>query len=141
MNPAAADRASHLLHHLLNQSLSGLDFCILWQELAQAHSDLEAVDAWVRKFLETAELSALDRALAMLPEPPAEGPLPPLQDVIPTWYEGWEVTSRRIREITRVEFRCRSCGFEIDFSAEHPANTEMRLPMDALECPVCLTEC
>lgn len=140
MTPAAADRASHLLHHLLNQSLSGLDFCILWQDLAQTHPDLEAVDVWVRKFLETAELSALDRALALLPEPPEEGPLPPLEEATPAWYDGWQVVSRRVREITRVEFRCRTCGFEIDFSAEHPANTEMRLPVDELECPVCAAE-
>ena len=136
-SPAAAE-ASRLLHHLLNQSLSGLDFCILWQELACENSELDSVDQWVRRFLETAELSALDRALALLPEPPAEGKLPPV--TLPaSWKDGWMVTSQRHRDVTRVEFRCPSCGWEIAFSAEHAANTEMRLPLETLECPSCET--
>lgn len=137
MSGPAALEASRLLHHLLNQSLSGLDFCILWQQLTQAHQELEPVDLWVRKFLETAELSALDRAFALLPEPAEDEPLPPVSPPATPWREGWNITSSRMREVTRVELTCQSCGFEIAFSAEHPPNTEMRLPLDELECPNC----
>ncbi len=135
VSPAVSE-ASQLLHHLLNQSLSGLDFCILWQELAQGHSELEPVDRWVRHFLETAELSALDRALALLPEPPEVDGLGPVAFPA-SWKDGWVVTSQRHRDVTRVEFRCPGCGWEIAFSAEHAANTEMRLPLDSLDCPFC----
>ena len=139
MASAAALEASRLLHHLLNQSLSGLDFCILWQELAQDHSELEPVDRWVRHFLETAELSALDRALALLPEHPDGAELPPVTFPA-SWKDGWVMNSQRHRDVTRVEFRCPTCGWEIAFSAEHAANTEMRLPIDSLDCPFCEVE-
>jgi hypothetical protein len=131
-----AAEASQLLHHLLNQSVSGVDFCILWQELAQRHPELAAVDAQVRRFLESAELSALDRALAMLPEPQEGEPLAPLQ-LPASWRDRWAVSSRRIRDVTRVELRCPECGWEIAYSMEHPANTEMRLPFEDIECPRC----
>lgn len=131
------EEASELLHHLLNQSLSGLDFCILWQSLAASAPELEAVDRLVRQFLETADLGALDRALALLPEPvapPTRGSLsaPPAE-----WQRGWEVRSRRARDVTRVEFRCQSCQWVFDFTQEHPPNTELRLPFDELVCPCC----
>jgi hypothetical protein len=135
----AAGQASALLHHLLNQSLSGLDFCILWQELAQEHPQLAAADAWVRRFLDTAELSALDRALALLPEPEEGQRLPDL--ALPaSWKDDWSMSSRRLRDVTRVEFRCPVCGWEIAYSMEHPANTEMRLPFEQLDCPLCVAE-
>lgn len=131
-----ARRGSELLHHLLNQSLSGLDFCILWQNLAAEHSELEPVDLWVRRFLETAELSALDRALAMLPEP-EEGESLPAPELPSSWQDGWAISSRRMREVTRLELCCPGCGWEFAYSMEHPANTEMRLPFEQLECPFC----
>ena len=129
-------QASELLHHLLNQSLSGLDFCILWQDLAAEHQELAAADHWVCRFLDTAELSALDRALALLPEP-AEGQRLPEVALPASWKDDWAVSSRRVRDVTRVELRCPGCGWEIAYSMEHPANTEMRLPFEQLECPLC----
>lgn len=132
----SAGKASDLLHHLLSQSVSGLDFCILWQELLELSPELEPVDEWVRRFLETAELAALDRALAMLPEPAEGQSLPPLEPP-PSWKDEWEVRSSRIREVTRLELRCRRCGWEIVYSLEHPPNTEMRMPFDDLACPHC----
>lgn len=133
---SAARQASDLLHHLLNQSLSGLDFCILWQALADAHPELAPADLLVRRFLDTAELAALDRALAMLPEPPEGQRLAELE-VPSSWKDRWQVRSRRIRDVTRVELVCPHCGWEIAYSMEHPANTEMRLPFDEVECPLC----
>lgn len=132
----AARRASELLHHLLNQSLSGLDFCILWQSLAADHFELAPVDHWVQRFLDTAELSALDRALVLLPEPP-EGEKLSKVEPPPSWRDEWAVSSSRLRDVTRLELRCRQCGWDIVFSMEHPANTEMRLPFDDIECPYC----
>lgn len=134
---APAIEASRLLHHLLNQSLSGLDFCILWQDLVKAHRELDTVDGWVRKFLESADLSALDRALAILPEPAEGEPLPPVEVPEAAWGDGWSVRSVRVRDVTRAEFCCQRCGFEIDFALEHPPNTEMRLPLENLNCPIC----
>lgn len=136
---AAAQRGSELLHHLLNQSLSGLDFCILWQSLVQECPELAPADSWVRRFLETADLSSLDRAFAALPEPEEGVPLPGIE-ATPVWREGWDVASFRMRDVTRLELRCQACGWEIDFSMEHPANTEMRLPFSDLECPLCSDE-
>lgn len=133
----ATRQASDLLHHLLNQSLSGLDFCILWQDLVSQHSELSAVDAWVRQFLETAELTALDRALALLPEP-EEGHRLPAVELPPSWKDNWKVRSRRSRDVTRIELCCPGCGWELAYSLEHPANTEVRLPFDEVECPFCM---
>lgn len=132
----AVRQAGLLLHHLLNQSLSSLDFCILWQEAVESTPELEEADGWVRLFLEKADLGALDRALALVGEP--EGDEMPLLEVRPPAFsEKWSVKTSRIREVSRAEFTCRQCGFEIAYSLEHPANTEMRLPFDELECPVC----
>ncbi len=125
-----------MLHHLLNQSLSGLDFCILWQSLASEHEELKPVDRWVQRFLESAELSALDRAFALLPEPEEGERLPPPEPPA-SWKDSWTVSSRRIRDVTRLELRCPHCGWEFAYSMEHPANTEMRLPFEQLECPFC----
>jgi hypothetical protein len=144
MNPAVseplstpvAQRASELLHHLLNQSLSGLDFCILWQELSAQHVELAPVDRWVRQFLATAQLSALDRALALLPEPAEGEPLPPLEAPA-SWRDGWHIRSRRMRDVTRLELTCPGCGWEFAYSLEHEANSEMRLPFERLTCPHC----
>ena len=130
-----ATQASLLVHHLLNQSLSGLDFCILWQELAQSHSELCEVDAWVQKFLETADLAHLDQVLVLLPEP-ASTKLPEVS-FAPKWQEGWDVKSTRIRETTRLEMTCLECSWVIDLTLEHAANTEMRLPFEDLSCPIC----
>lgn len=135
LESSEATEASVLLHHLLNQSLSGLDFCILWQELVESHSSLAQVDAWVQEFLESANLSFLDRALAVLPEP-VSTVLPEVQ-AQPKWKEGWEVQSRRIRDTTRLELTCQTCSWVIDLTLEHEANTEMRLPFDELVCPIC----
>lgn len=135
-NGRAARQASDLLHHLLNQSVSGLDFCILWQSLVADFPELADVDALVRRFLETAELAALDRALALLPEPEDGKTLPSLE-LPATWKDRWKVRSHRMRDVTRVELCCPNCGWEIAYSLEHPANTEMRLPFDEIECPVC----
>ena len=132
-------QASRLLHHLLNQSLSGLDFCILWQELVESAPELEDVDREVAQFLQTAELGHLDKALAQLPEPPEEVPLP-LETRGAVVQSGWEVHSTRIRDVSRAEFRCRKCGWEIAVSQEHEANTEMRLPFDNFSCPYCELE-
>lgn len=139
--PAAPclEQASLLLHHLLNQSLSSLDFCILWQELASTHPELLEVDKLVRTFLETADLSALDQALAMVGEPKPER-LPPVQARPPAFDENWWVKTTRVRDVSRAEFRCKRCGFELTFALEHPPNTEMRLPFDELSCPVCEEE-
>jgi len=132
--------ASLLLQHLLNQSLSGLDFCLTWQELSLKHPELEEVDGFVKEFLETSSLGALDRALALLPQPQIDlqGRLPKLEmEEQRVGYDSWEVKSQRIREVSRADFRCRSCGWEITLSQEHEANTEMRLPFDRLDCPFC----
>ena len=128
--------ASRLLHHLLNQSLSGLDFCILWQELVSQSEELEEVHREVERFLATADLAHLDRALGMLPEPPEESPQP-LQVRGSVLQEGWQVSSSRVREISRAEFRCQKCGWEITIAQEHSPNTEMRLPFDNFSCPYC----
>jgi hypothetical protein len=132
----SAERAGELLHHLLNQSVTGLDFCILWQSLTERHEELADADRWVRRFLDTAELSALDRALALLPEPSIEDGLGKLE-VPPSWKDQWAVSSRRMRDVTRLELRCPRCGWEIAYSMEHAANTEMRLPFDSIDCPCC----
>ena len=132
-----AEKAGLLLHHLLNQSLSGLDFCILWQELSSEPDFPQPVRELVQEFLETADLGALDRALALLPEPET-ATLPPLERVESVVsQEGWTVSSTRIRDISRADFTCQSCGFSITLSQEHEANTEMRLPYDNFACPVC----
>jgi hypothetical protein len=135
---ALSDReeASRLLHHLLNQSLSGLDFCILWQELIHDSPHLADVHSEVENFLETADLAFLDRALGLLPDPPDETPQP-LEVRKPVVKDGWEVSSTRIRDISRADFKCRNCGWEVTLSQEHSPNTEMRLPFDNLVCPVC----
>lgn len=133
------ERASLLLHHLLNQSLSGLDFCILWQELVERHQELSEVNRWVTSFLETADLSSLDRALALLPEPSsetAESVLPELRQQV-SWQEDWRVESTRIRDTSRVEFQCKTCDWSVTLAMEHPANTEMRLPFEEINCPIC----
>lgn len=133
------ERASLLLHHLLNQSLSGLDFCILWQELSEQHSELEEVNQLVTRFLEGPDLAALDRALALLPEPTPEGRaslLPELQAQV-SWQQDWSVASTRVRETSRVEFRCKTCDWSVTLAQEHAPNTEMRLPFDDITCPIC----
>lgn len=131
-----AHEASLLLHHLLNQSLTSLDFCILWQSLVEEHPSLKPVAPWVDQFLLKADLGALDRALALLPEP-EEGAQLPVVKPPTTWKDGWSVISHRVRDTTRAEFRCPVCGWDIVLSLEHAANTEMRLPFDEIECPVC----
>jgi len=132
-----ACEASSLLHHLLNQTLSSINFCILWQELVQDSPELKELSALVEEFLETASLTALDQALALLPEP--EGDRPDPLPVRPNSFDGeWSVSSSRIRDVSRADFRCTQCGFEITLSMEHPPNTEMRLPFDNLRCPICL---
>lgn len=136
MSTGATEQAGLLLHHLLNQSVSSLDFCILWQELAESNSELEEADRWVRLFLEKADLGALDRALALVGEPIGER-MSPLEVRPPAFSGRWSVKTTRIREISRAEFTCRNCGFELAYSLEHPANTEMRLPFEELECPLC----
>jgi len=128
--------ASRLLHHLLNQTLSGLDFCILWQELVADSGELEEVHHEVEGFLATADLGFLDRALGLLPEPPEETPQP-LEIRNSVLQDGWQVTSSRVREISRADFKCESCGWEITISQEHSPNTEMRLPFDNFSCPYC----
>lgn len=133
------EQASLLLHHLLNQSLSSLDFCILWQELASAHEELQEVDKLVHTFLETADLAALDQALAMVGEPKPDQ-LPRLEARPPAFDETWSVKTTRIRDVSRADFRCKRCGFELTFALEHPPNTEMRLPFEELTCPVCEEE-
>lgn len=133
---SSAEQASLLLHHLLNQSLSGLDFCTLWQQLSQKYQELQVVDGWVQKFLAEADLAALDRALALLPEPLANQPLPAL-DAAPPWQKHWTLRCLRLREVTRAEFCCVTCGWEIVYTLEHPPNTEFRMPFDHLECPYC----
>lgn len=132
----ANGQASLLLHHLLNQTLSSLDFCILWQELVEDSPELEEADLLVRRFLEEVDLSALDRALALVGEPTGEQ-MPPLEARPPVFSPKWQVRTSRIRDVSRAEFTCRECGFELTFSLEHAANTEMRLPFEELECPVC----
>lgn len=132
----AAIRGSSLLHHLLNQSLSGLDFCILWQELAEKNEELSEVDLLVRRFLSEADLTSLDCALALLPEPETLTPQP-LETRVSLGYQGWTVQSQRQRDVSRADFRCADCGFEITLSQEHAPNTEMRLPFDQLVCPIC----
>lgn len=127
--------ASNLLHHLLNQSLSGLDFCILWQRLCESGLPEELV-AQVNHFLEEADLGSLDRALAMLPEPESEK-LEPLSPERPIAQDGWKVSSTRIREVSRADFQCASCDFTITLAQEHAPNTEMRLPYDNFSCPFC----
>ena len=136
---AALTRASEYLHHLLNQSLSGLDFCILWQELVEEHDELQQVHVHVTKFLEDANLAELDRALALLPEPESDTPQP-LAVKKSISYEGWTVQSQRQRDVSRADFKCNACGFEITLAQEHAANTEMRLPFDDLECPICSSD-
>ena len=132
-----AEKAGLLLHHLLNQSLSGLDFCILWQELSAEPGFPEPVNSLIQDFLEKADLGALDRALALLPEPQTDI-LPPLQTSRnKVSQDGWDVTSSRIRDVSRADFSCQACGFSITVSQEHEANTEMRLPFDNFVCPVC----
>jgi predicted RNA-binding Zn-ribbon protein involved in translation (DUF1610 family) len=132
----AAHQAGQLLHHLLSQSLSGLDFCFLWQELTSGHPELGEVDVLVRRFLEGAELSALDRAMALLPEPEEGQTLSPIPAPA-GWQAVWTVRSQRMRDTTRLELRCPDCGWEIAYSLEHAANTEMRLPFEEIECPQC----
>lgn len=128
--------ASLLLHHLLNQSLSALDFCILWQEHCAKHPSLGEVQSLVQQFLDKACLVSLDKALALVGEP--EGEALPSIDVRPPDVSGtWQVKSTRIRDVSRAEFRCRDCGWEITLSQEHEANTEMRLPFDNMTCPYC----
>lgn len=130
-------RASELLHHLLNQSLSGLDFCILWQQLAADEGEeLAEADQWVKEFLDSASLAALDKALALLPQPSGEAPEPLVAQATPL-QEGWRVVSHRVREVSRADFTCVSCGFTITLSQEHPSNTEMRLPFENFSCPNC----
>ncbi|MFA5506007.1 MAG: hypothetical protein WC314_16420 [Vulcanimicrobiota bacterium] len=128
--------ASRLLHHLLNQTLSGLDFCILWQELVATSPELGEVDTQVEAFLQTADLSYLDKALGLLPEPPEEK-LAPLRVRSPVVQDEWEVKSHRLRNVSRAEFRCQHCGWEIAVSQEHEPNTEMRLPFENFRCPHC----
>lgn len=128
--------ASRLLHHLLNQSLSGLDFCILWQELVESAPELSEVHREVTGFLETADLAYLDRALGLLPEPPEET-LQPVKSRETVVQDKWFVTSTRIRDISRADFVCRNCGFAITLSQEHGPNTEMRLPFENFVCPQC----
>lgn len=131
------EEASLLLHHLLNQSLSALDFCILWEELTSRSDELSEVDKLVCSFLESAELTYLDRALALLPEPRNDSPEP--LELRPSFIQqdGWSVTSQRIREVSRAVFTCQNCGWEIAISQEHEANTEMRLPFENFICPHC----
>lgn len=131
-------RASTLLHHLLNQSLTGVDFCILWQALIEECDELAPINEWVLRFIEEADLSALDRALAMLPEPLEGEPLPRPEGA-PAWQSKWMIRSQRIREVTRVVFTCPNCAWEIAYSLEHDPNTEMKLPFEELECPNCDT--
>jgi len=132
-----AEKASLLLHHLLNQSLSGLDFCILWQELSSEPGFSPSVRSLVQEFLEEANLGALDRALALLPEPESDQPKTFKVEESIVSQEGWSVSSTRIRDVSRADFTCRNCGFSITLSLEHEANTEMRLPYDNFVCPVC----
>lgn len=136
---SAPERAGELLHHLLNQSLSALDFCILWQELVESAPELQDVHHHVSKFLEEADLGSLDRALALLPEPSGER-LPPILARPAVVQGNWNVQTTRIREVSRADFRCRECGFEMTLAQEHPPNTEMRLPFDELVCPLCEEE-
>lgn len=128
--------ASLLLHHLLNQSLSSLDFCILWQELVENEPSLDEVHSLVMEFLQEADLGFLDRALALLPEPLEDTP-PPLKTRTTPLQEGWRVQSTRLRETSRADFQCVECGWEITLSQEHQSNTEMRLPFDNFQCPIC----
>jgi hypothetical protein len=133
---SSREEASRLLHHLLNQSLSGLDFCILWQELVERAPDLEDVHSEVKVFLETADLASLDRALGLLPDPPDETPQP-MAVRTAVVQDGWEVSSTRVRDVSRADFKCQICGWEITLSQEHSPNTEMRLPFENLGCPHC----
>jgi hypothetical protein len=133
---AEFQQASNLLHHLLNQSLSGLDFCILWQDLNSQFESLAEIDLEVKAFLADADLGALDRALALLPEPADQKPqaLPERRNVV---QGSWSLKNTRTRDVSRANLSCRQCGFEITLSQEHPPNTEMRLPYDDLTCPFC----
>lgn len=138
---AAGERASLLLHHLLNQSLSGLDFCILWQQLMEGENGLQEVHQWVQRFLENADLAALDRALALLPEPTPETTsqiLPELRQNV-SWQEDWNMASTRVRETSRVEFQCKKCDWSVALAMDHAHNTEMRLPFNDITCPICET--
>lgn len=134
--PVSFQKASLLLHHLVNQSLSALDFCILWQEHRDSFPELEEVHGYVENFLLTADLGDLDRALALLPEP-REETLPKLEARPPVFTEAWSVKSQRVRDVSRADFCCQSCGWVITLSQEHEANTEMRLPFDNVFCPYC----
>jgi hypothetical protein len=134
-----ATEAGSLLHHLLNQSLSALDFCILWQDLDLSEPGLNEVESLVAEFVESADLTALDRALALLPEPTGSRP-EPLAVRSPHFHNRWAVSSSRIRNISRADFRCTLCGFEITLSQEHDPNTEMRLPYDNFQCPFCVDQ-
>ena len=139
MTQSPLSQASLLLHHLLNQSLSSLDFCILWQELTEGEPSLGEVHELVVNFLEQADLGYLDRALALLPDPVEDTP-PPLVTRVSPLQEGWRVQSTRIREVSRADFQCLNCGWEISLSQEHESNTEMRLPFDNFQCPICPAE-
>lgn len=139
MSNSPLSQASLLLHHLLNQSLSSLDFCILWQELAENEPSLKEVHELVVNFLEAADLAFLDRALALLPEPVEDIP-PPLITRASPLQDGWRVQSTRIRDVSRAVFQCLQCGWEITLSQEHESNTEMRLPFDNFQCPICPAE-
>ncbi len=128
------------MHALLAQEVSALDFCFLWQELAAEKAALAPMDRQVRRFLETAELGFLDRALALLPPPPADRSSSLLE---PEGYHGvdwrgdWHLDAKRIRDTTYLDLRCLYCGFEMTLASEHSWNSELRLPFDEMDCPLC----
>ncbi len=133
---ALLSRASLLLNQLLGQEISSLDFCFHWQELSPKIGLMSEVDNLVSRFLQTSELGALDRALALLPPRPPTAEMPDSsshQD----WRAPWKVSSRRLRETTYLDLKCRSCGWEITIAGEHAANTELRLPFEEFHCPEC----
>ncbi len=114
-----------------------------------------AVEA-ARKFIETADLAALDRAFGLtrrlcFPFDELRAKARALEvfelDQLlsfetPTreWEDSWSAKVVRLGGETRADFRCRECGWEFSFVSEVGVHEELELPFGEFACPICETE-